>query len=738
MAYDQILALLGNYAVAKMLFFLAMLGLIIFAAVPLWIEKGTMLATRRVNVSSVLASVFTLITLTSAYALYITLHFVQSDLYRVPVVEGLVVGLFFSGSFGIIALIELRNPGVSRTLARSQAGKWRAILSLVCVALAFSGLLLLGYRVYKSSQRVELRRVYVSKTFNFLFTVEKPWEEVKARSLDPQAVLGLERSGPPMTFSIYAAKPVPDAPVTTDSLVDSTKAQLKKTAPDIIVSSETKLKIGPVDGIKINSAGTVGDKPFSYVQWVAVFRGFTYAMTVSAPASVPKAAVNAEAMLLFNRFGIISRAFAKTAPEEIVAKDYHSLTSGFSVKLAGTAWNVPVHDLMQGFAPAEFGMGHLVGRAIFTVIPLPLGNSDPDIDILTHVFLWQFGVESIKESVRDLKYVTHGPVAGYAFDFERLPFPKRLYRAEVLKGNGFAYVLLGYMEKELQTDDILVEVMSRVEFNSAPAQPDLEQLTTREKQIRSNFLKDIGRAYIKTNQYRLALDYFSKAQALIPDKETSIDQACNYLLEQGNVDVALKFLKGSVNEAEMDPNLRARLAWMQQQSGNPVAALASYAAAFSGNFRDDNAFADYVRLLSENGSLDVAQNVTEKYLRSYYSMDIRLSQAAIYLKEKQSETAINILLEEQHKYPLNAKVQIALAETYLAQERYADAASQCDLLIREGNSTAKVHYLAGRCEFGLKHFDKALAALKDAFRQDPSNKEAQAWLDKAESETKFH
>ena len=700
---------------------LGMLGLIAWAQMPLWEKRQAGKRGRRVNNCAVLSVVILLLGILAAGIAQFTLHYFQIPTHRFKVGGAFLVILWASASYAMLGLAQLKRR-------KWQAGSKRARSVLVVILLSVGAVCAVAwFTVIAPPPEIP---PFLSRALNFRFTINLPWTRVRARTVDSVSIFVLKRANPSMTFSVIAAEPGLKSTLTSREVADAAKVRLMKTIEGCKPLDETALKIHDMDGLLVESGGQVNGIPTFFLQWVTVTRGFSYELTISAPASVTRTRLKDEAIALFQNFELLRTA----TPSLYEAVDYHSLTSGYSVKLAGTEWNRPVHDLFTHFPGAEFGIG-TPPNGVFAVLPLPLGGYDPDVNLLSHAFLWRVGVESVQESVSGLKQVTHGPVHGVAFNFERSSFPGMIYRAEVLTGNGFGYMLIGLMEKLAGAERQLSDVMARVEFDPAPSQPKPESFTSRERLLISTYIREIGIEYLRNNRYAEACDYFHRAQQVEPQPEYYIREATDALMATGGFHAALAYLNAAIAYGVPENgDLLVRRAWLEAKKGETDHALATYAKAFPYHLRNDLAFNDYVQLLLRENQGERALSVLATYLSMGDSKAIRLSQAAILTARQQTGQALEILQNLDQKTPNDPQVQLAMVQTYLAAGRYPEALAGCEKLAKDGYSTALIHFLTGRCHYALKNWEAAKTALANACRQEPANPEIKALLDKVTSE----
>ena len=701
----------------RVAFVLCMLGLLAWAFLPLLEKRPLGRKHFTINASAVFSVVVLLLGLLGAGIAQFTLHFIQVPEFRFKVGAWLLADLWLSAMFAGFGLAQLKNRPW-------QTGRIRAFSSLIVFFLGFTTICVIAwFTVIAPPPKIQ---PFISKAYNFRFNIDAPWIRERARMAGSPALLFLKRPNPAMTFTIIAGEPGQNSTLTPHALAETAKTRLAKTIENAKSSDGTLLKIHDIDGLLVETTGRVHGIPASYLQWVTVTQGYSYELTVSAPASLIPARFKEEAIALFQNFELVRT----NIPLVHKAKDYRSLTSGFSVKLAGTVWDVPAKNLYSHFPGAEFGIASLP-NAMFAIIPIPLGGCEPDVTLFSHVLLWRLGVESIRECVSGLKEISHGAVSGIAFNFERSTVPGMLYRTEVLTGNGFGYFLIGYAEKIAGAERLLIDAFAHVEFDPAPAQPDISALTTRERSLFSTYCRELGNEYLKMNRIAEACNFLRRAQKIDPQAQAYARQAIDALIATSDYASALSYTNAAINSGiPENAEFLVRKAWLQQMTGDTAHALETYAKAFPYHMRDDITFSDYIQLLVREKKSDEALAAIAAYVSIGESKLARVHQASILTSRNQAQEALELLRGLDLKYPSDTKIKNITVRALLLSGRNDEALEECKKLLKSGRSNSLVHYMKGRAEYGLKRMADAKASLENALRQDPANPEIKSLLEK--------
>jgi tetratricopeptide (TPR) repeat protein len=642
-----------------------------------------------------------------------------------------LVSIVTSAVLAIIGLAEYKRMG-------SRKGRASAI-----VALSLTGLILIGILCAVGAGMAARRngvrplvaasqnsgQPFVSGSLNFVFVVPSPWVRLDTASLSPSSALSLTRANPTMFSAFIVERPGVESVISTQSMVDLVKAHMQSAATSVSNWRQISMPLHQMDGVLLTFDAQVPGQSFSYAQWIGAYHGFVYQL-MAWTSQDNRAALIDDAMPLFQNLQLIDPNLEAHSAGYGPAADFHSLTNGFGVKLAGTNWSKPIQGLFQIAPNAEFGVED-PNSDFFVVIPLALSGHDPDLEMLTSAFLSCYNTQYPGDAILEQRKIDHGPLEGYALRFTRTNASGELQnRAEVLKGNGFAYLLIASTKNTDEAADArMMEVLKRAQFDAAPQPPDLKLLTTREKQARAALFNAIGQAYYRDKRFEQAFEYFKESRGQDAGNAIYALNATDSYIATGQYRAALDDLRGWLGASEPSNKMRARLAFLQSQTGAVDDALKTYASIFDAGYRDDDYFTLYINLLAQSKQHDAAISETNKYLEQNDSLPIRMLLANVYVRTGQSQKAVDTLLEQQEKYPENSQLGISLAEVFITAGRYAEAVEQCAKLCDNGRGTSTSYFLKGRAEYGLKHFREAKASLESALELEPANAQIKAFLD---------
>ena len=655
---------------------------------------------------------------------------VLSKTMHLPGYAQALLGLFMlvlviaSILLAILGLAEFRQSG-------SQFGRKRALLALV-LDLCFIGFFAWG--VAQGIRNAGVRAAagpkeppFVSVDLNYRYTSNSPWTRMEARKLNPVASFAMMRANPSLYFIVIAEKTGAHSTLDSAGLAEIAKAHLKSAVNQCTFTREEPVRLKEMEGVRFETDAKLDTVSLYYVHWVTCHKGYAYQL-ITWGLSSERERVIKEASQLFEQFGMLDEGKVGNDAGAAEATDYRSPGANFSVKLAGTRWAAPLQDMAKNYPSAEFGRSTAKDEHLI-VVPLDLGGCDPSLDLLAKGIMARWGVVFPGEGVSDLRKMDHGPLTGYAFGFHRPSTPNIQYRAEILKGNGFAYLLLAFCLKGEGPNPALEEVLSRVKFQTRPKSSPPAKLPLALREAHAVYFNEIGLAAHRREAYAEAEKYFRRARTLDSDKPVYLENIADTLSRRGENRAALDLLKAEMYGAMDTQSLRALFAWIQKQSGDTEGAAASYATAFSRGLSDEGALQSFVALLCQQKKSDEALKVIEKYIREHDSIAVRLTQASVYRQQRQFESALKMLREQQEKFPGEAQIAMGIARTLFAAERYDESVKECEKLLANGQTTGEVYFQKGRAEYNLKHYREAKTSLEAALKEEPANADYKTYLE---------
>jgi tetratricopeptide (TPR) repeat protein len=415
------------------------------------------------------------------------------------------------------------------------------------------------------------------------------------------------------------------------------------------------------------------------------------------------------------------------------AGDFHSARHGYTVSLNGTPWT-RWENLAEVVPEAEWGalLGNF-GRLL--VVPVSIEGLDPWPEAIDYALLARLGIGYPNDQLTDFQTVDHDGATGHRFQMRReVAGTPNLYHLWLLRRGKFAFLIAAWVDetaaKEANASADSSDLLARVAFDDTapPASAD-NDLTAQQRQSHAAIYNDFGMFAFNARDFNGAAQSFRRAFALQPDDAAMLMNLVNSQIELNQHREALVELERTVNRFPNQPDLWAARAFLLVQTGQVDAALTAYSSLFSGGYRAEGPFAQYVALLAKNDRLDEAIAATERFLKHQESFAVRKLQASLYRQRGDHEQAIAILTTLQQNRPFNAELQYDLAECFLATQRYQDVLHVCGELIANRYDTAHAYLLQSRGQYALRWYTEARASLEAALKREPANRDAQDLLD---------
>jgi YD repeat-containing protein len=192
---------------------------------------------------------------------------------------------------------------------------------------------------------------------------------------------------------------------------------------------------------------------------------------------------------------------------------------------------------------------------------------------------------------------------------------------------------------------------------------------------------------------------------------------------------ALAFLEAHWQPYRQDAVLRSWDAWLLKRTGQPRAAVKTYARLFSEGYRNDEDFKIYTDTLQElkmDASLDKAFT---QYLKGGTSESILLLKAISLRKRRKHDDALAILNALQRSTPFDPKVSYEIIHNYFELAQYRKARQVCQRMIAKGHASADAYYLKGRAEYQLQRLSEAKASLEKALSFTPEDNDIKSFID---------
>ncbi len=551
------------------------------------------------------------------------------------------------------------------------------------------------------------------------------WEPVDPARLDADARVAYAQADQHMAFVAIVHAPGIENQIGTETLKETLLAGLRAAFADVAIKSLKSETLAGIPGerLTLEVSGEAGT--LRHVVWLSGHRGHTYQLQLwSDRAQAEK--LNLAASDLFGKFSVID-------PERVVraGPPLHAFVSpryGYSVDLSDTPWQ-PWENVREVAPDAEFGAvaGNYAGCA---VIPIALAGREPRLEAVTAALLARFGLRYDSMELRNLHAVANPngqrfevtrEVAGHKFD----------YHFQIAQQEGCAWLVAAWANQAAPIDaaPLIGRVFERFKIERIPSEPPaLVEMPIRERRSHARFFNDLGLYHFNARWYSDAADCFRQAFETETNDAGFLENLIVAQLELSRHRDAKEYLARHLEKFADHDRLQRLYADLQAEIGETEAATKTYAALFTNGYRDDEAFADYIELLTGSNRLDEAAGEIDRYLLDGDSQVVRRMQAGLMLRRGDHENAISLLLAQQKSRPFDPDIAYTLSEAYFSAGQYRSGLDVCRELVEHRYDTADTYLLKAQHELGLKWYADAKTSLELALAREANDSQAQALL----------
>ncbi len=645
----------------------------------------------------------------------------------------ILAGMVTSGILAILGLIEYSRKKEVYAQGRAQAIWTLSLLSLILAQLLFQQL----------SKPSRDRRAYFDSsagqpkpgqwlTFEDLnFKIRAPgppWVQVQSEDNDTNVVILFTLPNESVVCKILAEKGSTNS---VGNLVELAKAQLRDSSDYVEVLKQEPEHRRGLNGIFIESDARLPKNRLLHRHWICETNGYVYQLMAFGKLA-ESALVRSKSEELFSTFSPVHpQGWGVLVADEAGA--FQSKLYGYSVRDPDRKWRSST-AMAKNLPIAEYtGWNDQESLGLF-VIPVCLLGQNPPEESLKHAMIQVLGFAGPGADIRNEKATTHRGLSGVHLRVEASGDGDRYdYHLEILRNENWAYLLGAYTAKDSVRDNVrkLDRALNQVVFHTPTnVPPELEaRFNDQDKHRHGLVFNGIGLFYYNARQFENSADWFQKAFAFDPKNNVFLLNVANALRNAGMDREALDRLEKHPRILAESQPARAAQASLQLRLENVDQALANFSALFAEGYRDDNAFVEYVSLLSQTRQLEVALGAVERYLKSNDSATMRLLEARLRKQKGDFAKAIELLRTQIAKYPYNAELALCLADAYRQKGSYAEALEVCQKLIGNQGETAEVLHSRGCSELGLKRYREAKSTFEAALKKAPNSAEIKSYLD---------
>ena len=661
----------------------------------------------------------TWIATTVGYALTTARLLVPSMLLYAAAFVGIVLGVFLA----ISALLEIRAEPLRYTSGKGQA--IRALVSAAVFAACFSAGAYSGFRksrgddlgpVANAAPRAPIER----PELNFrIKPLPRPWVEMDAKRINRDATLAFARARPELYFMVIAEK-LGAVEITPEALLESWRVRLESLSANVSFVAPRPIEVNGLKGLRAGATLTLGTLEFAYVSTALVHNGFVYQL-LAWSAARDEGHLNRQADVLFATFELIDASRTAEQPRS-AARAFSSKDYGYAVDLGGLPWT-EWRTMGERVPRAEFGAlcGEKAGMAIE---PVPfLGHKPPpaDADAALLALMDFDGDKPLQRAP-----IARGDWRGFESVYERAVDAKT-YRYRVWSlVSADAGLLAAEWHEASAPAGICTGALEKIALGRPGA---IARDAVPRPLAAAHFFNEMGLVAFRDGRLAQAREAFEEAHALGPQEPVYVKNAVGTMRRQGNKQAALEWLARELKGARCSSALRATQASLLADLGKTPEALATWTSLFGCGYLDDDAFAEYARFLESHGKGELAAKEAASYAARNDSVAVALLRAELLSRKGERDKGIALLEERQKQKGFDSGIAFRLAELALDAERPAEAVRVCEELASRGFASKDTRVLQARAEYRLKWYARAKGSLELALKSDPSDADAQRFLD---------
>jgi tetratricopeptide (TPR) repeat protein len=559
--------------------------------------------------------------------------------------------------------------------------------------------------------------------FNFTFDSAPPgWVKINSNLLVPGACLAFGRRFPTITFFVIAEST--DISASADTLADLAVNRLRTKTDDVQTIKRFPQTIHGIAGMRMLVRAHVHGLAVSYSYWFAATHGYLYQL-VAYGATEDESEVESQAFDLCQNFRLIDpnrmAAAAQSGGEPVGF--FYSTDYGISMNLASSSWRRSAR--FAKLLPGAVLCGEQSATTYFSLQGYSLGALNPPIDYFARAAC-KLHQASFDDANNIQRSTSPDGTEFCQFEVNRtyqsiqyLGFYRLIIRP------GFAYLFRGETANSADLPE-LHAIADKIRLDTFPPEKAPE-LNAEGKKSESLLLNDIGIQYENEKQLAKAADYIGKAL----DCSSDLVILSNLLGAQEAMGDFTDALASAQRGAKLFPGelvLLAKEAGFQTRLKDFSGAAATYHDLFATDYRDDNAFHQYVLVLQHQSRMDDAIAACSAYLAKSDSQQIGIDLALLYDLKGKHDHAIQLLQARWDKDHTDFLVGGDLALVLVNSAKYHEAVDLAQQLISAGNHDVDVYTILGEAQFGMAQYRQAKASFETALQISPESPVLKKWL----------
>jgi tetratricopeptide (TPR) repeat protein len=556
----------------------------------------------------------------------------------------------------------------------------------------------------------------------FNLTLELPsydWVEMPNAESHEVGGVVLMRRNPDLLIVVACERIGLESYITAHNMLAAHQAQFREKKPDAKFTPAERENLSGIAGLRydISTINDHGDEAFGSA-WVGVHNGISYYVLVIGRAE-NEAETKAARRDMCLRMRLIdgSRIAHSTRGQEVTT--FESPRFGYRINLTEMGWS-QTEELQAKFQAFDFGATR--GVAGVTVLPIPLPNRQPDLDLIAKLLMMRINPTAVEKGgiIPTQAKVGDLPARQYILVGGEKSLPMQ-FVFRVAANHNFAYCVMGFsLSGDPEGEAELFKAMDRVTI-IPNFLPKSLHLSDKERAKYGVVLNELGMAEQGRNHYDAAIDYYQGAHALFPTDEAILLNQLSLFYTINRKPDALALVKQELPRFPGSEALRAIHAKLLAETGNPAEARKEYRQLFLDGATDEDILSAYLELAFDARAFDEAIEVTRAVVARKPSVKMWSLLASIYAKKGDFDTAISQLQDLRRENPQDVDIKILLAFTYERAEKYDAALKITQAEIDAGSRDETIWILHGRNQLNLEQFAEAKQTAERAIELNPNS-----------------
>lgn len=410
-------------------------------------------------------------------------------------------------------------------------------------------------------------------------------------------------------------------------------------------------------------------------------------------------------------------------------RDYRSAAFGYRFRARDRGWYAWT-DLRETNEGADFGA--LATRDYGVVVmPACWEGARPTDNAIYRVMMQQFGEDYPSPFIFEEKDIKKDGATGKLFlGREESDGEMYLYYQWVVANDNCSYTLAAWGAEDGRTiEKDLEKIWKDFEITGEPGALRGEYRNQAERSVNAYLVNAYGLHYYEARAYRDAFNYFAQASALVPDDEAYVVNAVRALVEIDAFAEAAEWIVPRMEPFAANQVVQSWDAWLAYQTNDVAKAMSIYDDLFATDYRDNDDFSAYMKMLADAGRWDDLDRVFARYTADQVDDATQTLRVELLTRRERYDEALAILENLAAGRPFNIDLAYERMSILDQAGRPAEILKIADELIAKGYRSLQSYYYKGDAEFQLRSYRKAQASFEEALRFSPANATIKEYLD---------